>query len=494
MNLQQGDNRKPLKIAVVLHSDGLEGTGRSHIEMVSELVASGIEVHSLIPQDQSGLKSVLIQLGSEVHIVGDLPWWTDSTSLSIRNLISSNLVYLIRRLDPDLILTQAGVIPQGAMAAKILRKPHIWYLREFIGLQQGLRIPFQKEAFASIVLELSERVITNSEGIAKYFYQGTNSKVEVIHPSNLQFHSLNINKIPGKSLRLGVVGTLSENKGQIFAIDALKHLIEIGFEASLELYGGGDTAYLQLLNDFVETNNLNSRVNFHGFVADRNDIYSNIDILLIPSKCEAYGRTALEAMQYSIPFVISDSAAMSADYLGKKICLSFESQDPISLAEQVKLLASDPKLCEELLFNAREFLSDQSEKNESLKFYKVITEIVSNFNPKDEKNDLAEILSEILALTEDNSRLTEDNSRLTEDNSRLSEDNSRLSEDNSRLSEDNSRLTEDNSRLSEDNSRLSEDNSRLSEEIDQMYSSEIWRATKPIRWLIGILNVFLKKN
>ena len=445
MNLQRGDNRKPLKIAVVLHSDGLEGTGRSHIEMVSELVASGIEVHSFLPQDQSGLKSVLIQLGSVVHIVGDLPWWTESSNLSIRNLISSNLVYLIRRLDPDLILTQTGVIAQGAIAAKILRKPHIWYLREFIGLQQGLRIPFQKEAFASIVLELSERVITNSEGIAKYFYQEINSKVEVIHPSNLQFHSPNKNKIPGKSLRLGVVGTLSENKGQIFAIDALKHLVEIGYEASLELYGGGDTAYLQYLNDCVETNNLNSRVNFHGFVEDRSDIYSNIDILLIPSKVEAYGRTALEAMQYSIPFVMSDSAAMSADYQSMRICLSFESQDPISLAEQVKLLASDPKLCDDLRLNARKFLGDQSAKVESMKFYRVVTEIVSNFNSKDENNDLAEILSEILVLTEDHSRLTEDHSRLTE-------------------------------------------------EIAQVHTSEFWRATKPIRWLVGILGGLIKRN
>jgi glycosyltransferase involved in cell wall biosynthesis len=420
--------------------------------MVSELVESGIQIHTFLAQDQTGLKSILIQLGSEVHILGDLPWWTDRSNLTIKNLIKSDVVDLIRRLDPDLILTQTGVIPQGAIAAKILNKPHVWYLREYIDLDHGLRIPFQKEAFASIVLELSEKVITNSNDVAKYFYQGNNSKVEVIHPSNLQFHSLNTNKILGKSLRLGVAATISENKGQIFAIDAIKRLVENGHDVSLELYGDGDPAYLQFLKAYVENNNLNSRVNFHGFVAERSEIYSKIDILLIPSKYEAYGRTALEAIQFSIPVVISDSAAMSAEYLSERICLSFESQNPISLAGQVQLLASNPKLCDELLLNANKFLSDQHAKVKSLEFFRVITEVISSFNPQDENNDVTRLLVEILNLTEDNSRLTEDNSRLTEDNS------------------------------------------RLTEEIVQIYSSEFWRATTPIRWLIGIVRVFLRRN
>jgi glycosyltransferase involved in cell wall biosynthesis len=473
VSIQKRGNRKPLKIAVVLHSDGLEGTGRSHIEMVSELVESGIEVHSFLPQDQSGLKSILIQLGSEVHIVGDLPWWTDSSNLLIRKIINSNLIDLIRSLEPDLILTQTGVIPQGAIAAKILNKPHVWCLREYIDLDHGLRIPFQKEAFASIVLELSEKVITNSKDIARYFYQAGNSKVEVIHPTNQNFQVLKTNKTLGKSLRLGVVATLSENKGQVFAIEAIKQLIKIGHEVSLELYGGGDPAYLQFLNAYVESNNLNSRVNFHGFITDRSEIYSNIDILLIPSKYEAYGRTALEAMQYSIPVVISDSAAMSENYLSRGICLSFESQNPISLAERVKLLASNPKLCDDLLFNASNFLSEQSVRVESSEFYRVVTEIVSNFNPKDQNSDITVVLSEILGLTEDHNRLTEDHNRLTEDHNRL---------------------TEDHNRLTEDHNRLTEDHNRLTEGITQIYSSEFWRATKPIRWFIGIFSVLLKRN
>jgi glycosyltransferase involved in cell wall biosynthesis len=443
---------------VVLHSDGLEGTGQSHIEMVSELTKSGIEVHSFLPQDQSGLKSILVQMGSEVLVVGDLPWWTDSSNLSIEKLVDRNLIGLINKLDPDLIVTQTGVVPQGAIAARILNKPHVWYLREYIDLDHGLRIPFGKDVFSKIVLELSEKVITNSEELAKYFYSENDLKVEVIHPLNLNFQSLNTNKIPSKSLRLGVVGTLSENKGQIFAVEAIKNLIEIGFEVSLELYGGSDPMYLKTLISYIESHGLNSYVNFYGFVADRSEIYSNIDILLIPSRYEAYGRTALEGMQSSIPVIISDSVAMSDDYLSRGICLKFESENPISLAEQIKLLASNPMLREELILNGSKFMRDRSAKFGSLKFDKIFTEIVSNFDPENKNDDLTEILSEILNLTEDHRRLTEDHRRLTEDHR-----------------------------------RLTEDHRRLTEEITAIYASEFWKTTKLIRWFIGIVSIPLKK-
>jgi glycosyltransferase involved in cell wall biosynthesis len=494
VNSRGEEGRKPLKIAFVLHADGLEGTGRSHIEMVGELIDSGNVVHTFLPQDQSGLKSILVNMGSEVHVVGDLPWWTTASNMSVANLISYKLVESLKELDPNLIVTQTGVVPQGAIAAKILNKPHVWYLREYINLDHNLRIPFRKEAFSSIVLELSEKVITNSEEIARYFYSETNSNIQVIHPLNLKFKPSQSQKIPSKSIRLGVVGTMSENKGQLIALEALKHLVENGLNVSLEIYGGSNESYLQKVTSFIEDNRLKSFVNIHGFVADRDEIYSNIDILLVPSIFEAYGRTALEGMQYSIPVIISDSAAMSASFLDKEICLGFESQNSLSLAEGITLLTSNADFCSNLTLNASKFLSDESTNLGSSKINKLFSEVVSNFDSENQNHDLSKILIEIYRLTEDHSRLTDDHSRLTEDHSRLTEDHSRLTEDHSRLTEDHSRLTEDHSRLTEDHSRLTEDHSRLTEEIAAIHSSEFWRATKPIRRFIGVIRVLLNRD
>ena len=89
---------QPLKIAILLHSDGLEGTGRSHIEIVRSLIEGGIKVCTLLPQSQSEMEPTLIQIGSEVHVVGDLPWWTSESDLSLVNLVNINLIKkLIRK-------------------------------------------------------------------------------------------------------------------------------------------------------------------------------------------------------------------------------------------------------------------------------------------------------------------------------------------------------------------------------------------------------------
>jgi glycosyltransferase involved in cell wall biosynthesis len=449
---------KPIKIAILLHSDGLEGAGRSHIENVTSLIEAGNEVFTLLPQSKSDMKSTLIQIGSEVHVVGDLPWWTSKSNLSLMNLVNINLIKKLIILGPDLIVTQTGVIPQAAIAAKILNVPHVWYLREYIDQDHAMRIPFAKEKFSKIVLELSQKVLTNSEEIAKYFYPAENLKVEVIYPISLDFKSSQLTKVSSKSLRLGVVGTISENKGQVFAVEALRLLIEKGFDVTLEIYGDGDPAYRQILTDLIAAYDLEARIKLHGFVSDRSKIYSNIDVLLVTSKFEAFGRTVIEGMVNSIPVLISDTAAMAKRYSEMKICLDFESQNPNSLSKQIEKLVSDKDLWSKMTQNASKFVAKESSIEKSSRLNKVLIQAVQSYEQQEQDSDVQTILFEIYRLTEDHSRLTEDHSRLTEDHS-----------------------------------RLTEDHSRLTEEIATIYSSEFWRATKPIRWFIGIISVPLRR-
>ena len=436
---------KPIKIAILMHSDGLEGTGRSHIEMVRSLIESGNQVCTLLPQSQSEMKSILIQIGSEVHVVGDLPWWTATSDLSLVNFININLIKKLMSLGPDLIVTQTGVIPQAAIAAKILNTPHVWYLREYLDQDHGLRIPFAKEEFSKVVLDLSQKVLTNSEEIAKYFYPEGNSKIEIMHPFVLEIKSLQLTKVPSRSLRLGVVATISENKGQVVAVEALRLLVRKGFDVTLEIYGNCDHTYIQIFSDLIAAYDLETRVKLHGFVADRSKIYSNIDVLLVTSRFEAFGRTAIEGMMNSIPVLISDTAAMAKIYSEMKICLNFESQNPNSLSKQIELLVSDQDLWSKMTQNALKFASKESSVEKSSRLSKVLIHAVESYEHQDQDSDLQTILLLIYRLTEDHSRLTEDHSRLTG-------------------------------------------------EISAVYSSKFWRATKSIRWLIRIVGVRLKRN
>jgi glycosyltransferase involved in cell wall biosynthesis len=117
-------------------------------------------------------------------------------------------------------------------------------------------------------------------------------------------------------LLLGVVAQLSPWKGQDTAIEALGLLVGDGIDAHLLLVGSAkfvarstrfdNEDYVAELRSLVEREGLGERVSWLGEREDVPEIVRALDVLLLPSWEEPFGRALIEAMALGVPVVATD--------------------------------------------------------------------------------------------------------------------------------------------------------------------------------------------
>lgn len=139
------------------------------------------------------------------------------------------------------------------------------------------------------------------------------------------------------------VGRLDHvKKGQDILLRAIKVLEKrYGLLISVDFIGIGKS--LQYLNELSSELNIAERVTFLG-LHRRNDIYKKLykyDILVQPSRDEAFGLSAIEGVAALIPVITSDVPALKeiGEPLGSWI--SFESGNEHALAEKMYVLHTE---------------------------------------------------------------------------------------------------------------------------------------------------------
>lgn len=102
------------------------------------------------------------------------------------------------------------------------------------------------------------------------------------------------------------VGRLHKSKNYHLALRAIKKITDMDFE--YWIVGSGDL--YDELNQYSQSLNLKNKVKFMGYVADVSDLLKKADIFLIPSKWEGFGLAAIEAMNASLPCLISNVSGL----------------------------------------------------------------------------------------------------------------------------------------------------------------------------------------
>ncbi len=161
-----------------------------------------------------------------------------------------------------------------------------------------------------------------------------------------------------RDLLLGVVAQLSPWKGQDTAIEALKLLCEEGIDAHLLLIGSAkfldratrfdNQGYVARLRRLVAGAGLADRVSWLGEREDVPELVRALDVLLLPSWEEPFGRALIEAMALGVP-VVATSVGGPPEILedGREGFL-VEPRRPRAWAEAIRRLAEDPRRTEEM--------------------------------------------------------------------------------------------------------------------------------------------------
>jgi glycosyltransferase involved in cell wall biosynthesis len=135
---------------------------------------------------------------------------------------------------------------------------------------------------------------------------------------------------------IGHMGAFTAEKGQDVAVTAAA-LVRLSLpRARMVLAGEGP-----LLDENRRTAPAN--VTFSGFVSDRAAFFAALDVFIMPSRSEAWGLAALEAMAHGVPVIASDVGGLPEIVEAGTGGWLIPSGDAAALARAITLAAADPE-------------------------------------------------------------------------------------------------------------------------------------------------------
>ena len=150
-----------------------------------------------------------------------------------------------------------------------------------------------------------DRIIAISKGTAEAFLKWQPSIEHKVQIINNGAHLTFDNSIVRKQKLIPIiisVGRLHTQKNYKTALNAISKIKNLNFEYWIAGVGNLETKLKEQVNEL----GLSEKVKFLGYVSDISTLLKKADIFLIPSKWEGFGLAAVEAMNASLPCVISN--------------------------------------------------------------------------------------------------------------------------------------------------------------------------------------------
>lgn len=192
----------------------------------------------------------------------------------------------------------------------------------------------------------------------------TTKKTRVIYNGIDLHYKAPILRKPNNPLRIVSVGRLHYQKNYEMAIRAFQH-INLPFQ--YHIAGMGDLK--SQLEQLIERNNAQEKIKLLGQVEDIPELLRHYDIFLMPSKYEGFGISAIEAMNASLPCILSDVPGLNELIVKYPECAHLINPETVhSLVDAIK----------ELLLNDELRLQKGSAAFENSKSYS-LEETVSNY-------------------------------------------------------------------------------------------------------------------
>ena len=278
----------------------------------------------------------------------------------LQNIIYKNKI--------DLVYTTTVCIKSGAIAAKNLKIPHIWHIKEKIGKEQFMQFYMSDKNLVSFIDKNSSQIIAMSKFVADIFLKNSKqiNKVNVIHdgfnydPSLNSINTLKISQfrnsigVEDNEILIANIGSLGSivKRHDIFinsAIDILKTHSNIKFV----IFGSipkkskwfSKISYEKLIKykKIINDNKISNKIIFAGHKNDIPLIMNSIDILAHSCDMEGFGRVIIEAMSAGKPVVCPDKGGTAEIVIDKITGYHFESGNHKSLTEKIKLIIDNNK-------------------------------------------------------------------------------------------------------------------------------------------------------
>lgn len=345
------------RVVFVSHSAELNGAERFLLDVLRELDRRRFAPALVIPRP-GPLGDQAAAIGVAVRVL-PLKWWLTERGRTWKQPLAwalnrrsvADLVRFVRDFGADLVLSNSAATFAGALAARAAGVPHVWFVHEILdGERPFLRYLFGRRRLAAFIRRHSARVVANSKTTARAF-GGPGGRVAIVYnglpagrrrPADKDAWRRAMGFAPEDKLA-GVIGKIYAGKGQREAVEVLGILRRR--HPGLKLVFIGDTRdprYRKSIEDTIAAHGLGDRVVFAGYQPDLDAALASLDLLLVPSSVESFGRAALEAMAAGVPVVAAPEGGLLELVRPGETGFLAASRRPVSLAAAAALVLEEP--------------------------------------------------------------------------------------------------------------------------------------------------------
>jgi glycosyltransferase involved in cell wall biosynthesis len=267
-----------------------------------------------------------------------------------------SLASLIEREHIDLVYSNGLPCIDGALAARLTGRPHIWHLHEAVRANPDLRSYLPARLVEELVARLSDAIIVNSAYLAREF-RATERRtaLRVIHNGvdvSRFTHSLTnggrenirqeLDLTPDTSIVLAV-GTVNPRKSYETLIQAAVRVLATQPKTCFLVVGSELPEYTRSLRELAVDLGLGSAFRFLGPRSDIPQLMTAADIFVHSARQETFGRVLVEAMAAAKPVIATRCGGPEEIVVDGETGYLIAVDAPESMAERLKELLSSPE-------------------------------------------------------------------------------------------------------------------------------------------------------
>ena len=294
------------------------------VNLANEQIKNGNEVYIIIFWNLVS-PELISKLDKRINVI-----FINRPQGSVNPIYLIRLNYYLKKLRPDVCHLHSAKLVDYIFLPSILRKCCVTQHRECngVGSDRLRKIKYRYAISNTVKTSISQtynlQAYTIYNGIKPELFEY--GKLKYSSKDNL-FHIIQLGRL------------IHEEKGQHILIDAIKILVQLGYNNFLVDFVG-DGPSLSFLQKLVKEKRIEGYVRFLGPKAQEY-LYENLckyDLLVQPSIYEGFGLTVIESMAAKVPVLVANSKGPMEVISNGKYGYYFETRNPEDLASKLQTI------------------------------------------------------------------------------------------------------------------------------------------------------------
>ncbi|MCE2121788.1 glycosyltransferase [Streptococcus thermophilus] len=351
-----GDYMMKKRVLFLLHDTRVHGGANSSMFDVLDNL-NNVDIFVAIPKKDEEMTEYLNQKGYKWFVISYPgwiyriynPWYKKVIRVPQQFLRQFRLISVMPQLKKiiaenniDTIYTNTFCMYVGCLAKKMWNIRHIWHIREYGAEDHGFGIIFGNHVFLKLLNKYTDQIIFISKSLAnKYLTEiEDKSKVHVIYDDVSDRYIVKKSK-HDDYINILVAGLIQAGKGQLEIVKAFEQAAQRMSTMKLFIAGETGSTYYKAVKQYVDEHQLSDKVEFLGFVTNMNELRSHMDIGVVASRSEAFGRVTIEGMLAHMAMIGADAAGTSELITDGETGLLYEPGNIEELSQKMLLLCQD---------------------------------------------------------------------------------------------------------------------------------------------------------